>query len=64
MVFFLLYLARAKKDLRKAKLVIFAIHTKGMKQSLSTKKTRNRQLLEQSTALTQFLDYLSLKSNS
>lgn len=61
--FFLLYLARAKKDLRKAKLVIFAIHTKGMKQSLSTKKTRNRQLLEQSTALTQFLDYLSLKSN-
>lgn len=36
--FFLLYLARAKKDLRKAKLVIFAIHTKGMKQSLSTTK--------------------------
>ena len=38
--FFLLYLARAKKDLRKAKLVIFAIHTKGMKQSLSTKKNK------------------------
>lgn len=57
--FLLLYLARAKKDLRKAKLVIFAIHSKGMKQSLSRKKT-----IEQSTALTQFLDYLSLKSNS
>ena len=57
--FLLLYLARAKKDLREAKLVIFAIHSKGMKQSLSRKKT-----IEQSTALTQFLDYLSLKSNS
>ena len=31
---------------------------------VNNKKTRNRQLLEQSTALTQFLDYLSLKSNS
>ena len=43
--FLLLYLARAKKDLREAKLVIFAIHSKGMKQSLSRKKPYNRVLL-------------------